>query len=276
MRRSFSSSRCPSRFSRRLRPLASSGISVAFYPGLCSTPDRAIEIDYNVCADWCPAEDFFAPIYVDYVEVSGSNGFHQTSSSGSGTFIDYTAKPKDGVSYDVVAHLICSDWWGEPVWSPDFYVSSGASASVRLTIETVELWDWNSLAVPYPIPNTYCSISNETNGFTGIQWFQVFGMLDAWGDPFFDWAEVRELALWTLTLKTADSGHGQTRAMESISSASFVDIHMSLHPNCCNTCVCEVNRAATWDGRGNGWQRWLLDNHWIESCFYFYFYVVLL
>ena len=96
---------------------ASAGISVYRYPGVFSNPWTPISIDYHITADWnwCPWTEYGPPnIYLDYVEIAGSNGFNQISYSPSGSFYDSSPKPKEDISYSVSARLLCSDWDGSP------------------------------------------------------------------------------------------------------------------------------------------------------------------
>lgn len=200
------------------------------------------------------------------VEVFGTDDFYDEDVSTDGTFFDNTSKPRQDIGYDVEAHLYCSDSDGNADYNLDFWLSGGAGVALQPIIQKVALWDTNFTdPVFYPVPETYCNITGEEQGFTAAPWYEVFGVNDAWDQPDLDDFETYE------DKSTNDidpcSFSEDPPAWSPQSGGAFVDSHAIIHPNCCNVCACYQESTASWTGRGGGAQMWLLDQNWNETCF---------
>jgi len=244
---------------------ASNEISVTVYPRVFSSPQQSIDINYSISSGACPYEGVGGPLWLDYVEVDGSDNFYSDGDSVDGTFFDSITKPKEDLGYDVWAHVYCSNIDGDPDFNFDFWLSGGAGVALRPIIDSVAQESPSVEPTKYSMPGAYCSMTGENDGFTYNPWYELFDVYDAWGDPYdgdFDTYE----NISTEQIEACDFPPYSPGWVPQ-SYGFFVDSHIVVHQNCCNVSSCDAQSDASWTGRGNGAQMWLLDQGWVDGCF---------
>ena len=147
---------------------------------------------------------------------------------------------------------------------------------MRLTIDKVGFLGHSAHEFFFSVPNTFCTLTQQSNGFTAMWWYQHFLMKDAWDEIFLDEFLALELKE-TQPLDPCEYPPEPPPFWAYIPAGSGVltDTHTVQHPNCCDVCACYQESADSWTGRSNGAQMWLLDNYWAESCFWYAFTYVL-